>query len=40
MQLAEIPLSVWRKRGQTFLFRGHAIRYQAGCQCNYTISRG
>jgi pimeloyl-ACP methyl ester carboxylesterase len=27
MQLAEIPLSVWRKRSQTFLFRGQAIRY-------------
>ena len=27
MQLAEIPLSVWRKRGQTFMFHGQAIRY-------------
>jgi len=27
MQLAEIPLSVWRKRSQTFMFRGQAIRY-------------
>ncbi|MCF4994101.1 alpha/beta fold hydrolase [Pseudomonas syringae] len=27
MPLAEIPLSVWRKHGQTFDFRGHAIRY-------------
>lgn len=25
--LAEIPLTVWRTRGQTFDFRGHAIRY-------------
>ena len=27
MPLAEIPLSVWRKHGQTFIFRGQAIRY-------------
>lgn len=27
MPLAEIPLCVWRKRGQTFVFRGQAIRY-------------
>jgi pimeloyl-ACP methyl ester carboxylesterase len=27
MALAEIPLCVWRKRSQTFLFRGHSIRY-------------
>ncbi|WP_028624221.1 alpha/beta fold hydrolase [Pseudomonas sp. Ant30-3] len=27
MPLAEIPLCVWRKRSQTFMFRGHAIRY-------------
>lgn len=27
MPLAEIPLSVWRKRGQSFLFRGRTIRY-------------
>jgi pimeloyl-ACP methyl ester carboxylesterase len=27
MQLAEIPLSVWRTRGQNFLFRGQTIRY-------------
>jgi pimeloyl-ACP methyl ester carboxylesterase len=27
MPLSEIPLSVWRKRGQTFVFRGQAIRY-------------
>lgn len=25
--LSEIPLSVWRSRGQTFDFKGHAIRY-------------
>ena len=27
MALAEIPLCVWRKRSQTFVFRGHSIRY-------------
>ncbi|UVJ44863.1 alpha/beta hydrolase [Pseudomonas sp. LS1212] len=27
MRLAEIPLCVWRTRGQTFLFRGQNIRY-------------
>ncbi|MEB0044304.1 MULTISPECIES: alpha/beta hydrolase [unclassified Pseudomonas] len=27
MPLAEIPLCVWRKRGQTLLFRGQTIRY-------------
>ncbi len=27
MHLAEIPLSVWRTRGQTFQFQGHDIRY-------------
>ena len=27
MSLSEIPLSVWRRRGQTFLFQGRAIRY-------------
>ena len=27
MPLAEIPLSVWRKRGQTFKFRGQTIHY-------------
>jgi pimeloyl-ACP methyl ester carboxylesterase len=27
MALAEIPLCVWRKRGQTFVFRGQTIRY-------------
>ncbi|KAI2675308.1 alpha/beta hydrolase [Pseudomonas sp. TNT3] len=27
MPLAEIPLCVWRKRGQTFDFRGQSIRY-------------
>lgn len=27
MPLAQIPLRIWRQRGQTFLFRGHAIRY-------------
>lgn len=27
MPLSEIPLSVWRKRSQTFVFRGQAIRY-------------
>ncbi|NWA05315.1 alpha/beta fold hydrolase [Pseudomonas gingeri] len=32
MPLAEIPLCVWRKRGQDFVFRGHAIRYWAAGQ--------
>ncbi|TVT79410.1 alpha/beta fold hydrolase [Pseudomonas sp. H3(2019)] len=27
MALAEIPLCVWRKRGQSFVFRGQTIRY-------------
>lgn len=27
MPLAEIPLCVWRKRSQTFVFRGQTIRY-------------
>ncbi|MFY0731110.1 alpha/beta fold hydrolase [Pseudomonas sp. NFX15] len=27
MALAEIPLCVWRKRSQTFVFQGHSIRY-------------
>ena len=27
MALAEIPLSVWRTRGQTFQYQGHDIRY-------------
>lgn len=27
MALAEIPLCVWRTRGQTFVFRGQTIRY-------------
>jgi pimeloyl-ACP methyl ester carboxylesterase len=27
MLLAEIPLCVWRKRGQSFVFRGQTIRY-------------
>ena len=27
MAFAEIPLCVWRKRGQTFVFRGQHIRY-------------
>ena len=27
MPLAEIPLSAWRKRSQTFVFRGQPIRY-------------
>lgn len=29
MPLAEIPLCVWRKRSQTFVFRGQTIRYWA-----------
>jgi pimeloyl-ACP methyl ester carboxylesterase len=29
MPLAEIPLCVWRTRGQDFTFRGHTIRYWA-----------
>ncbi|MFC3939944.1 alpha/beta hydrolase [Pseudomonas gingeri NCPPB 3146 = LMG 5327] len=32
MPLAEIPLCVWRKRGQDFVFRGHCIRYWAAGQ--------
>ena len=32
MALAEIPLCVWRKRGQTFVFRGQTIRYWAAGQ--------
>ncbi|WP_397449734.1 alpha/beta fold hydrolase [Pseudomonas sp. NA-150] len=32
MNLAEIPLCVWRTRGQDFSFRGHAIRYWAAGQ--------
>jgi pimeloyl-ACP methyl ester carboxylesterase len=32
MPLAEIPLCVWRTRGQDFMFRGHAIRYWAAGQ--------
>ena len=32
MPLAEIPLSVWRKRAQSFTFRGHRIRYWAAGQ--------
>ena len=27
MPLTEIPLSAWRKRSQTFVFRGQPIRY-------------
>ncbi|QTT90860.1 alpha/beta fold hydrolase [Pseudomonas chlororaphis] len=27
MPITEIPLCVWRKRGHSFVFRGHAIRY-------------
>ena len=27
MALTEIPLCVWRKRSQTFMFRGHGIHY-------------
>ncbi|WLH72896.1 alpha/beta hydrolase [Pseudomonas fluorescens] len=27
MPLAEIPLRAWRKRAQTFVFRGHTVRY-------------
>ena len=27
MPLAEIPLSAWRKRGQSFVFRGQTLRY-------------
>ena len=27
MELAEIPLCVWRKRSQEFLFHGQSIRY-------------
>ncbi|WLG85778.1 alpha/beta fold hydrolase [Pseudomonas cucumis] len=32
MALAEIPLCVWRKCGQTFVFRGETIRYWAAGQ--------
>ena len=32
MPLAEIPLCVWRKRSQTFVFRGQPIRYWAAGQ--------
>ena len=32
MALAEIPLCVWRKRSQTFVFRGQTIRYWAAGQ--------
>ncbi|VVP32357.1 alpha/beta fold hydrolase [Pseudomonas fluorescens] len=32
MELAEIPLCVWRKRSQTFVFRGQSIRYWAAGQ--------
>ena len=32
MALSEIPLSVWRTRGQSFTFRGHDIRYWVGGQ--------
>ncbi len=27
MPLAEIPLSAWRKRGQSFVFQGQTVRY-------------
>lgn len=27
MPMAEIPLCVWRTRGQSFSFRGQSIRY-------------
>ncbi|MBC3375198.1 alpha/beta hydrolase [Pseudomonas sp. SWRI92] len=27
MPMVQIPLRIWRQRGQTFMFRGHAIRY-------------
>ncbi|MFJ5299541.1 alpha/beta fold hydrolase [Pseudomonas sp. NPDC088368] len=32
MCLSEIPLSVWRRRGHDFVFRGHRIRYWAAGQ--------
>lgn len=32
MALAEIPLCVWRKRGQTFVFGGQTLRYWAAGQ--------
>lgn len=32
MALAEIPLCIWRKRSQTFEFRGQSIRYWAAGQ--------
>jgi pimeloyl-ACP methyl ester carboxylesterase len=32
MELAEIPLCVWRKRSQTFIFRDQSIRYWAAGQ--------
>lgn len=32
MALAEIPLCVWRKRSQTFVFRGQTLRYWAAGQ--------
>ncbi|WP_237884770.1 alpha/beta fold hydrolase [Pseudomonas sp. PGPR40] len=32
MALAEIPLCVWRKRSQTFVFRGQILRYWAAGQ--------
>lgn len=32
MPLAEIPLCVWRKRSQTFVFRGQPVRYWAAGQ--------
>ncbi|RAI71328.1 MULTISPECIES: alpha/beta fold hydrolase [Pseudomonas] len=32
MELAEIPLCVWRKRSQAFVFRGQSIRYWAAGQ--------
>src|SRR5690606_37959058 len=31
MALAGIPLGDWRAQGQTFQFRGHAIRYWSAC---------
>ena len=32
MPMAEIPLCVWRTRGQSFTFRGQSIRYWTGGQ--------
>ncbi|WP_442514018.1 alpha/beta fold hydrolase [Pseudomonas promysalinigenes] len=32
MPIAEIPLRVWRTRGQSFSFRGHSIRYWSAGQ--------